>query len=384
MKFKDINFRPEIHTALEEMGYTELSPIQNQTLLAIIERRDIVAIAETGSGKTSACGIPLIHLIDEQLKAIQVLVMVPTRELAQQYLDELDRIGKYTKVSTVAVFGGVPANPQRQLIKHGAQLVVATPGRLIDLLHTGEISFKHLQTLVLDEADEMLNMGFLEDVEFIMSCIVTPHQTLLFSATMPKDLDHLIHKFLHDPERIQLNATEVAPRSIAHEFIYSATGHGREEFLVTFLQDRSNYRQVLVFCNSRFKGDHLYRALRRSIPRSEYLHGGMDQDARTRIFNRFKSGDLPILIATDVAGRGLDFSNVSHVINFDFPRDEISYTHRTGRTGRMGRSGVALSYVTDRDIPNCFRIIEKNGISPLWHGEVPSPHTTERPRRFHR
>ncbi len=372
LQFKDINFRPEIQRALEEMGFEELSPIQEQTLLAILENRDIVAIAETGSGKTSACGIPLTQLIDEQLKAVQVLVLVPTRELALQYVEEIYDIAEYTSVNAAAIYGGADKHMQRQEMKQGAHILVATPGRLIDFLHDGELEFRHLRTLVLDEADEMLDMGFIEDVEFIMSCIIRPHQTLLFSATMPRVLDSLIQRFLHDPVRIELNVKNVAPSSLTHEFIPVNKAGDRDEILLSFLQDPSTYRQALIFCNSRFKGDHLYKKIRRAIPRSDYLHGGMDQDLRSKIFRKFKSAELPILLATDVAGRGLDFSNVSHVVNYDFPRDAVTYTHRTGRAGRMGRSGTAISFVTRHDINACYKVIEQNRIAPTWRGEPPA------------
>jgi ATP-dependent RNA helicase DeaD len=212
-----------------------------------------------------------------------------------------------------------------------------------------------------------------------MSCIVAPHQTLLFSATMPRELDSLIQRFLKEPVRIELNTHNVAPSSLAHEFIFMREASRREKTLVKFLQDRSQYRQALIFCNSRFKGDHLYRRIRGCIPGSDYLHGGMEQNLRTRIFGKFKNASLPILLATDVAGRGLDFSNVSHVINYDFPRDPVTYTHRTGRAGRMGRKGSAVSYVTSHDVDTCFRIIEANRIKPIWHGEEPTP-GSRRPR----
>jgi ATP-dependent RNA helicase DeaD len=381
MKFKEINFRPEIQRALEEMGYVELSPIQEQTLLAILEQRDIVAIAETGSGKTSACGIPLTQLVDEHNREVQVLVMVPTRELALQYVEEIYNIAEYTEVSAAAIYGGADKHMQRQQLKHGAHILVATPGRLIDFLHDGELEFKSLQTLVLDEADEMLKMGFVEDVEFIMSCIRREHQTLLFSATMPRLLDGLINRFLREPVRIELNKRDVAPSSLTHEFIYTPKAADREQILFDFLEDRARYRQVLLFCNSRFKGNHLYRKVRRLGPRNDYLHGGMDQELRSRIFRKFKTGDLPVLIATDVAGRGLDFSNVSHVINYDFPRDAVTYTHRTGRAGRMGRPGTALSFVTDHDIRTCQQVIEQNRLSPVWHGPQPPAGGAPRQRR---
>jgi ATP-dependent RNA helicase DeaD len=185
-------------------------------------------------------------------------------------------------------------------------------------------------------------------------------------------VDHLIHRFLHDPLRIELNRETIAPSSLTHQFMYISSGRARENILLEFLQDRSNYRQVLIFCNSRYRGESFYKSIRRKIPKSEYLHGGMEQDVRTEIFNEFKEGVLPILMATDVAGRGLDFSNVSHVINYDFPRTEVTYTHRTGRAGRMGRQGTAISFVTEHDLQTCFDVIEQNGITPQWLGKAPT------------
>ncbi len=380
MRFIDINLRPEIHQALADIGYQDLSPIQEQTFLPIIERRDIVALAQTGSGKTGACGVPLAQLIDEELKAVQVLVLVPTRELALQYHSELCTITRYTGITPIIAYGGVPIDAQLKSIREGGQILVATPGRLIDILHTGVLNFRSIEALVLDEADEMLTMGFLEDVEFIMSCIVCPHQTLLFSATMPSDLANIIAKFLKDPLRIQLNLDSIAPDSLEHHFHYVNSQAEREDHLFAFLGNRQLFRQVLVFCNSRFKGEHLYKRMRKVIRHSEYLHGGMDQNVRSVLFNEFKRGELPVLLATDVAGRGLDFSNVSHVINFDFPRSEVDYTHRTGRAGRMGRKGVALSYVLDEDIRTLQRTLSLNRIEPLWIGTPPDL-TASRPKK---
>jgi ATP-dependent RNA helicase DeaD len=380
MRFKDIDLRPEIQKALEEMGYKDLSPIQEMTILPIIEDRDLVALAETGSGKTGACGVPLIQLIDETIKEIQVLILVPTRELALQYVSELENIAKHTQIKPLAVYGGVPMSMQLLQKKAGVHILVATPGRLIDMLHTGELNFRMVRTLVLDEADEMLDMGFIEDVEFIASCIIAQHQVLLFSATMPREIERLIQRFLHDPVRIQLNKDMVAPSSLVHEFMYIPTAAAREEMLINFLQDRSQYRQVLIFFNSRFKGEQFYKSIRRRIPRSAYLHGGMEQEVRIEIFDEFKRGDLSILFATDVAGRGLDFSNVSHVINYDFPRTEVAYTHRTGRAGRMGRKGTAISFVTGHDLRVAFSVIEQNHLEPHWIGREPTHADMERPR----
>jgi ATP-dependent RNA helicase DeaD len=371
MKFSELGLKPEILKALTTMGYQDLTPIQEETFSPILEGRDLLARAETGSGKTAACGIPLVQMIDPSLNAIQALIVVPTRELALQYVEEIDRISKSTGVVPFAIFGGFSMEIQKAKLDDRVHILVATPGRLIDFLYnTSSIDLSRVRTLVLDEADEMLKMGFIEDVEFIMSCLIHEHQTLFFAATMPEKIDRLVRTYLKEPVRVELNKKQVAPESLAHHFQYTRRGD-RLNALIEYL-NREEISQAIVFCNSRHHGEKLTRALQGKFKSIEYIHGGLEQSKRTSIVKRFRQNEIALLVATDVAGRGLDFSHVSHVINFDYPSGLETYTHRTGRTGRMGRSGIAMTFVTAQELNVLKSLFRRNRIDPVWHGHIPN------------
>ena len=369
MKFDELKLSPEVIKAVTEMGYTELTPIQEQTFSLIREGRDLVAMAETGSGKTSACGIPLSEMVDPSIPGIQALILVPTRELALQYVVELGHIGRHTGIAPFAIYGGFSMDIQKAKLAHGVHILVATPGRLIDHLYNSTLTLEKVRILVLDEADEMLKMGFIEDVKFILSCIMNEHQTLLFSATMAGDVAELARSFLKDPVHIELNREDVSPQSIIHRFLFLSEKN-RLQMLKKYIEEE-NPVQAIIFCNSKRNGELLYRKLKGVVDSLEYIHGSLDQSRRTSIFNRFKLGKIRLMIATDVAGRGLDFSGVSHIFNYDFPREPENYVHRTGRTGRMGREGVAISLVTGRDLSVVKRLLKEKGIPAAWDGKVP-------------
>jgi ATP-dependent RNA helicase DeaD len=369
MKFDELGLSPEVIKAVTEMGYTELTPIQEQTFTLIREGRDLVAMAETGSGKTSACGIPLSEMVDPAISGIQALILVPTRELALQYVVELGHIGRHTGIAPFAIYGGFSMDIQKAKLAHGVHILVATPGRLIDHLYNSTLTLEQVRILVLDEADEMLKMGFIEDVRFILSCIMNEHQTLLFSATMAADVEELARSFLKNPVHIELNREEVSPQSIIHRFRFLSEKN-RLQLLKQYIESE-NPSQAIIFCNSKRNGELLYRKLKGVLNSLEYIHGSLDQNRRTSIFNRFKHGKIRVMIATDVAGRGLDFSGVSHIFNYDFPRESENYVHRTGRTGRMGREGVAISLVTGRDLSAVKRLLKEKGIQAAWDGKVP-------------
>lgn len=370
MKFTELNLKPDILKALESMKFHYLTPIQEATFPHVLAGKDLLARAETGSGKTSACAIPLMQNIDEEHNAVQALILVPTRELALQYVSEIAQIAKFSPVEPFAVYGGADIDIQKAKINHHLHVLVATPGRLIDLLRNSDLSLRHIRTVVLDEADEMLKMGFIDDVEFIMSCIIQKHQTLFFSATMPMAVNHLVKRYLKDPASIALNTEDIAPSSLEHTFQYIGQGH-RLAKLEGYLQDQK-IRQAIIFSNSRHGGDKLLGRLRKKFDSVDYIHGGIEQSRRTSIFNRFKKKDIKLMVATDIASRGLDFSHVSHVINFDFPQSHEIYTHRTGRTGRMGRVGTALTLVTDHDLRQLKDMLHVNRIeSPQWLGYEP-------------
>ena len=371
MKFSELDLKPEILKALNDMGYQDLTPIQEETFFPILSGRDLLARAETGSGKTAACGIPLVQRIDPSLNAIQALILVPTRELALQYVEEIDRIARFTDVVPFAIFGGFSMEVQKAKLRDRVHILVATPGRLIDFLsHTTSIDLSYVRTLVLDEADQMLKMGFIEDIEFILSCLIHEHQTLFFAATMPEEIDRLIRVYLKEPNRMELNKEQIAPQSLAHHFQYTGR-HDRLHTLIEYLK-KEKISQAIIFCNSRHHGEKLIKDLERKFESIEYIHGGLQQSRRTSIFERFRRNDITFMVATDIASRGLDFSHVSHVINYDYPYGQESYTHRTGRTGRMGRSGIAMTFVTDQELRDLRSLLKVNRIDPVWHGHIPN------------
>jgi len=368
MTFSEFDLQPAILKALDEIEYEKLTPIQEETIPPILAGRDVIGLAETGSGKTGACAIPLVQNIDPAVKAIQVLILVPTRELALQYVQEVDNIARHTAVAPFAVFGGFDMDIQKAKLRHGVHVLVATPGRLIDLVWNHRLDLSQVRTAVLDEADEMLKMGFIEDVDFIMACMIQEHQTLLFSATMPPEIERLTSTYLQDPVRVQLNKDQIAPQSLNHHFQH--VPRKRLGALLDYL-DETDIKQAILFCNSRDKASDLHKNLQGRIHSLEIIHGGLDQDRRTSIFRRFRQKKIRFLIATDVAGRGLDFTHVTHIINYDFPFSSLIYTHRTGRTGRMGREGTAMTFVGDRELRDLKSLLKANRIEPVWQGDVP-------------
>ncbi|MHC4213560.1 MAG: DEAD/DEAH box helicase [Planctomycetota bacterium] len=392
MKFTDLDLKPEILAGLRDMEYVDLTPVQEKTFLQIMSGRDIITRAETGSGKTAACAVPLVQMVEPSVKAVQALVIVPTRELALQYVREIADIGKRTSIKAFAVYGGFPIQIQTAKLKHGVDILVATPGRLIDLLSNTSLSLSNVRTLVLDEADEMLTMGFISDVEFILSCLIQDHQMLLFSATMPKEIEMLARKYLKDPITIYLNKGQRAPQSLEHHFM-QINSKKRFESLFKYLQ-QNKPKQAIIFCNSRSSAERLHNHLKKELKSTAIIHGGLDQSIRTSLFNRFRKMEIKIMVATDLASRGLDFTYATHVINYDFPANTEAYTHRTGRTARMGRKGVALTLVTKKDFRNLKAVINRNRIKCIWQGPEPdfehashphksskSPWRSRRPRR---
>jgi ATP-dependent RNA helicase DeaD len=370
MKFTELDLHPQVLKGLNEMAYEDMTPIQEATISHILAGKDVLGLAETGSGKTGACGIPLVQMSDPNVREIQAMILVPTRELAQQYVAEIAEIAKYTSIAPFAMFGGFDMDIQRAKLKDGVQILVATPGRLIDYLWNNAMPLDKVRTIVLDEADEMLKMGFVENVDFIMSCLMHEHQTLMFSATMPKEVERLSRTYLKDPIRAELIKEQAAPQSLTHCF--QVVRHTeRLQILESYLKDET-IGQGIIFCNSRSNGSRLIRELKKIVPSVDYIHGGLEQSQRTSIFNKFRRKEIHLLVATDVAGRGLDFSHVTHVINYEFPNSAESYTHRTGRTGRMGREGTALTFATDRDLKTLKRLLRDKALTPNWRGTVPN------------
>ncbi len=380
MKFTDLDLKPQILAALEDIKYVDLTPVQEKTFPHILAGRDIIARAETGSGKTAACAVPLVQMVDPSIKAVQSLILVPTRELALQYVSEISDIARRIDVKPFAVYGGFSMQTQIAKLNHGVDILVATPGRLIDLLYNTPLSVADVRTFVLDEADEMLNMGFISDVELLLSCLIHEHQTLLFSATMPKKIENLAKKFLKNPLTLYMSDKAQAPQSLQHHFLQTHPKH-RLEALLRFL-DKAKPKQTIIFCNSRRNAEKLYEQLKETNrPSTEIIHGGLEQSKRTSLFNHFRKMDITTMVATDLASRGLDFAHATHVINYDFPKYADAYTHRTGRTARMGRKGIALTLFTRADLRILKAVIDTNDIKPVWEGAEPNLNNLSRPKK---
>jgi len=382
MKFTELNLEPQILKALKQLGYRELTPIQEETFPHIIAGKDIIALAETGSGKTAACGIPIVQSVDAGKNQIQALVLVPTRELALQYVSAISDVAKFTRIAPSAVYGGFPIEIQKAKLSHGVNILIATPGRLIDLLRNSRLSLSQVQTFILDEADEMLNMGFITDIEFIISCLIHEHQTLLFAATMPKEIKHLAKRYLKNPVTLELNVVQVAPLSLCHQF-QQTTGSKKFASLLQYIKD-AKPTQAIIFCKSRRNCENLFDKLKKEIDSVDIIHGGMEQSRRSSLYNRFKKKQLKTIVATDIASRGLDFTHVTHVINYDFPDSPLAYTHRSGRTARMGRKGTAVTFFSTHDLHILKTIINNNNIDPAWLSADPQLNNTRKSKNRRR
>lgn len=351
------------------MDYKEASFIQHQAIPKVLENQDLIALAKTGSGKTAACAIPVCQKVNTSSTSIQALIIVPTRELALQYAQETQKIGRYKGVKAFALCGGEDYSLQQSKLKAGVQVLVATPGRLIDFIYSRSIDLTHVETLILDEADEMLSMGFIDDLEFIIQCLVHEHQTLLFSATMPKGIRHIAMNYLKNPQEIALEINDERPVQIDHKFLYCHQ-QDREVKLLELIR-QLNPKQAIVFCHSRIQTEKIGNFLRRHLDHVDMLHAGFGQDIRTIVTNKFRQQKVRILVATDVVARGLDFSAVSHVFIFELSNDPDTYIHRSGRTGRFDKEGEVVTLVTHRELHTTHRIEKKLGKELTWIGEPP-------------
>lgn len=329
------------------MGFTEATPIQEATIPTVLAGRDLIGQAQTGTGKTGAFGIPLINLIDLEDDSVQGLVLAPTRELAIQVADALKAMGRYKGVKTVAIYGGADMRRQIRELKGNPHIIVATPGRLMDHMRRKTARLQQVKMVVLDEADEMLNMGFVEDIETILKEVPTERQTVLFSATMPSKVEKLAKTFMSEPDRITIKAKEVTMENI--EQFYVEVGERDKFDTLCLLIEVDKPELAIVFGRTKRRVDELSEALAKRGIRAEGIHGDLTQAKRDSVLRKFKNGAVDVLVATDVAARGLDISGVTHVYNFDLPQDPESYVHRIGRTGRAGKSGQAVTFVTSRE-----------------------------------
>ncbi|WP_439951005.1 DEAD/DEAH box helicase [Neobacillus fumarioli] len=338
------------------MGFEEATPIQAQTIPLSLENKDVIGQAQTGTGKTAAFGIPLVEKIDTHREAIQGIIIAPTRELAIQVSEELYKIGAGKRVRVLPIYGGQDIGRQIRSLKKSPHIIVGTPGRLIDHINRRTIRLDHVQTVILDEADEMLNMGFIEDIEAILAEIPENRQTLLFSATMPAPIQRIAEKFMKDPEIVRVKTKEMTVPSI--EQYYLEVQEKNKFDVLTRLLDIQSPELAIVFGRTKRRVDELSEALNLRGYTAEGIHGDLSQAKRLSVLRKFKEGTIDVLVATDVAARGLDISGVTHVYNFDIPQDPESYVHRIGRTGRAGKTGVAMTFITPREKPYLF-VVEK-------------------------
>src|SRR5690554_77582 len=347
--FSALELPEPIIRAISEMGYTNPTPIQQQAIPALLEHKNVLGEAQTGTGKTAAFGLPALANIDTQVRGAQLLVVAPTRELALQVAEQIEAMGKHMRGLNVAtIYGGSPYGPQVKLLRGGAQVVVGTPGRLMDHLRKGTLSLSQLKVAVLDEADEMLNMGFLEDIEWIMEQVPDTAQRCLFSATMPPQIRKIANTFLTNPVHVKIASSQANNANITQK-AWRVQGLTKDAGLERILET-SDYELVLVFVRTRQDTLTLASHLRDRGFAAAGLNGDMNQDQREATVNELKAGKVRILVATDVVARGLDVPGVSHVINYDLPQEAESYVHRIGRTGRAGRSGESISFVRPREM----------------------------------
>ena len=347
IKFSDLGISEEILRAVEEMGYTQPSPIQQQAIPFVLQGRDVIGQAQTGTGKTAAFAIPIIDLVDPDFNKPQAIILCPTRELAVQVEGEFQKLAKYhKKISSVAIYGGESIDKQIRVLKKGVQIVVGTPGRVQDHINRGTLKLQDAGIIVLDEADEMLDMGFRDDIEAILQEMPEERQTVFFSATMAKPILDLTRKYQKDPEIIKVAKNELTVAKIDQVF-YEVKQSLKMELMVR-LMNIHNYALSVVFCNTKRMTDEVTDSLGARGILAEALHGDLSQAQRDKVMGKFRKGLCTVLVATDVAARGIDVDNVEAVFNFDIPLDEEYYVHRIGRTGRAGKSGIAITFITGR------------------------------------
>jgi ATP-dependent RNA helicase DeaD len=392
--FAELGLTERTLKALREVGYEAPSPIQEQAIPSLLEGRDVIGQAQTGTGKTAAFGLPIMEYVDPEEREVQALVLTPTRELCIQVTQALRAYGAHAGVDVVAVFGGAPIRSQQAQLRSGGHVVVGTVGRVLDLISRHSLVLHDCRFVVLDEADEMLDLGFLEDVERILSMTPSGRQTALFSATMPPPIRKLADGYLYDPVTVVVKAATLTIDTVA-QFQLPVDSKQKADKLVEVLREelKSSTRsgggaggdvQTIVFVRTKVRCDQLFRTLRDRGMNVRALHGDMSQGSRDGVMLAFKGGRVPILVATDVAARGLDISTVTHVINFDVPTSPDTYVHRIGRTGRVGRSGRAITFVEPRQKRELEAIERHIGTSIApWEKGATAPPTPvqERPRR---
>ena len=353
-RFEDLPLSPEILRGIRELGFDELFPIQAQAIVPLLHGRDVIGQAQTGTGKTAAFGIPMLERLRGDDKHIQGLILVPTRELALQVADHINGFGKYTPLRTIPIYGGESIQKQIFALQRGVQVVVGTPGRVIDHLNRGTLRLNMVKVVVLDEADRMLDMGFRDDIEYILSRVPASHQISLFSATIDSSVMEISQRYMEKPEKILVSKDEIALPQITQLY---AVVNPREKFdVLCRLIDLESIKRAIVFCKTRIGADRLSQGLRNCGYNAEAIHSDLSQTQRESIVRAFRDYRIDLLVATDIAARGLDIEGITHILNYDVPFDALMYFHRIGRTARMGREGTAITLVSYGELSEFERI----------------------------
>lgn len=367
--FQEMGISEPIQRAITDMGFEEASPIQEKAIPIALTGKDIIGQAQTGTGKTAAFAIPILEKVDASKKFVQAIAIAPTRELAIQVSEEINRLAKYMNISSLPIYGGQSIDRQIKALKKGPHIITGTPGRLLDHIQRKTLKIDRISAVVLDEADEMLDMGFLEDIERILKETPDEKQTLLFSATMPKLIQNLAERFMNNPELIKIQAKEVTSPTVK-QIYYEVKERDKFEVLCRLL-DVDNPELAVIFGRTKRRVDELSDALNKRGYLADGLHGDLNQRQREVVMNKFREGNIDILVATDVAARGIDVSGVTHVYNFDIPQDPESYVHRIGRTGRAGKTGLAITFATPREIGQ-IHSIEKASKGHIQRKSIPT------------
>lgn len=351
MKFSEYHILPEIKQSLEEAGFKRPTDIQFKAIPSILSGEDVLAIAQTGTGKTAAFAIPIIHLISKAGtgRGVQAIVMVPTHELAIQITEVFEKIGKYTDVRTLGVYGGVDQDPQIERLHRGVDIVIATPGRLFDLSSQGHLNLRDIKLLVLDEADLMLDLGFYKDIEDLIKYLPRHRQTLFFSATIDDKIKKLAYSIVRNAIRIQISPKDPVSKNVTHSVMFVSMDDKR--FFLERIVKENPESKILVFVRTKVRAERVHEAMKRVGVKSLTMHGDKDQENRLAVMNEFKTGDVKLLIATDISARGVDIANVDYVVNYDLPEVAENYVHRVGRTGRGNNKGVAVSFCSPEEKP---------------------------------
>ncbi len=355
--FKDLPLSAQVMKGIEELGFDNLFPIQAQAITPLLEGKDVIGQAQTGTGKTAAFGIPMIERLSLENKIVQGLVLVPTRELAVQVAEHVSRLGKYSRLKVLPVYGGEPIERQIHALESGVHIVVGTPGRVIDLLKRRILSFASVKVVVLDEADRMLDMGFIDDIEYILSRVPSSRQTSLFSATIDQSVLRICDRYMRNPEKILVSKDEIALTQM-NQYYMVVNSYNKFETLCNVL-DQNHIGRAIIFCRTRTDTSILADKLGIRGYDARPLHAGFTQPQRDSVINSFRRGTLKLLVATDLAARGLDIEGITHIINYDVPLDALVYFHRIGRTARMGGEGTAITLV------GYGELTEFNGIKAL-------------------